>query len=56
MSDVLAPMTVDAALTHLPASRISAVPVQTLRGLVERHRARPTRAARFEKRECDEGG
>ena len=53
MSDVLAPMTVDAALTHLAASRISVVPVQTLSGLVERHRARPTSTARFEKRERD---
>jgi crotonobetainyl-CoA:carnitine CoA-transferase CaiB-like acyl-CoA transferase len=53
MSADLAPMTVAAALADLEANGIAAVPVQTLKELVERHRAAPTRTVRFEKRERD---
>jgi len=53
MSEDLAPMTVTAALAELAAMGITAVPVQTLKELVDRHRAVPTRTVRFEKRERD---
>jgi crotonobetainyl-CoA:carnitine CoA-transferase CaiB-like acyl-CoA transferase len=53
MSEELAPMTVGGALAHLAARRINAVQVQTLRELVDRHRAQPTRTVDFEKRERD---
>ena len=53
MSADLAPMTAAAALADLASKGISAVPVQTLRELVERHRSHPTRTVRFEKRERD---
>lgn len=53
MSPDLAPMTPAAALADLASKRIPAVPVQTLKELVERHRAAPTRTVRFEKRERD---
>jgi crotonobetainyl-CoA:carnitine CoA-transferase CaiB-like acyl-CoA transferase len=51
MSADLAPMTAAAALTDVASKGISAVPVQTLKALVERHRTGPTRTVRFEKRE-----
>ena len=53
MSADLAPMTAAAALTDLANKGISAVPVQTLKELVERQRTGPTRTVRFEKRERD---
>ena len=53
LSAELAPMTVAGALAHLAASGIDAVPVQTLRELVDRHRAQPTSTASFEKRQRD---
>jgi crotonobetainyl-CoA:carnitine CoA-transferase CaiB-like acyl-CoA transferase len=53
MSADLAPMTVDTAVAELAAKGIDAVPVQTLKELVDRHRASPTRTVRFEKRERD---
>jgi crotonobetainyl-CoA:carnitine CoA-transferase CaiB-like acyl-CoA transferase len=53
MSADLAPMTVATALADLASRGIAAVPVQTLKELVDRHRARPTRTVRFEKRERD---
>jgi crotonobetainyl-CoA:carnitine CoA-transferase CaiB-like acyl-CoA transferase len=53
MSAALAPLTADAALAELAGQGISAVRVQTLKELVERHRAVPTRTIRFEKRERD---
>jgi crotonobetainyl-CoA:carnitine CoA-transferase CaiB-like acyl-CoA transferase len=53
LSADLAPLTVAAALADLSASKIAAVPVQTLKELVDRHRASPTRTVRFEKREKD---
>jgi crotonobetainyl-CoA:carnitine CoA-transferase CaiB-like acyl-CoA transferase len=53
MSADLAPMTVAAALAYVADKGISAVPVQTLKELVERHRTAPTRTVRFEKRERD---
>jgi crotonobetainyl-CoA:carnitine CoA-transferase CaiB-like acyl-CoA transferase len=53
MSADLAPMTVGGALADLAARGIAAVPVQTLKELVERHRAAPTRTVSFEKRERD---
>ena len=53
MSADLPPMTAAAALTDLASKGISAVPVQTLKELVERHRTGPTRTVRFEKRERD---
>ena len=53
MSADLAPLTVAAALAYLFGNRIAAVPVQTLKELVERHRTTPTRTVRFEKRERD---
>jgi crotonobetainyl-CoA:carnitine CoA-transferase CaiB-like acyl-CoA transferase len=53
MSAELAPLTVTAALAELAAEGIAAVPVQTLKELVDRHRAGPTRTVRFEKRERD---
>jgi crotonobetainyl-CoA:carnitine CoA-transferase CaiB-like acyl-CoA transferase len=53
MSAELAPVTVAAALADLAAKGIAAVPVQTLKELVDRHRASPTRTVRFEKRERD---
>lgn len=53
MSAELAPKTVVAALEELAAGGIAAVPVQSLRRLVERHREAPTRTVRFEKRERD---
>ena len=46
-------MTVAGALAELEAKGIAAVPVQTLKELVDRHRAVPTRTVRFEKREKD---
>ena len=49
----LAPMTVADALADLAARGINAVPVQTMRELADRHRAKPTRTVRFEKRERD---
>ena len=53
LSAELAPMTIDAALTHLASQGIDAVPIQTLRALVDRHRAAPTTTIAFEKRERD---
>jgi crotonobetainyl-CoA:carnitine CoA-transferase CaiB-like acyl-CoA transferase len=53
MSEGLAPMTVAGSLAHLAARGINAVPVQTLRELVDRHRAQPTRTVSFEKRQRD---
>jgi crotonobetainyl-CoA:carnitine CoA-transferase CaiB-like acyl-CoA transferase len=53
MSADLAPMTMASALADLEAKGIAAVPVQTLKDLVERHRAAPTRTVRFERRERD---
>jgi hypothetical protein len=53
MSAELAPLTAAAALADLAARQIAAVPVQTLKELVERHRVLPTRTVRFEKRERD---
>jgi crotonobetainyl-CoA:carnitine CoA-transferase CaiB-like acyl-CoA transferase len=53
MSADLAPLTAAAALADLASKGISAVPVQTLKELVERHRSGPTRTVRFEKRERD---
>jgi crotonobetainyl-CoA:carnitine CoA-transferase CaiB-like acyl-CoA transferase len=53
LSAELAPMTVAEGLAHLAASGMSAVPIQTLRGLADRHRAEPTRTVSFEKRERD---
>jgi crotonobetainyl-CoA:carnitine CoA-transferase CaiB-like acyl-CoA transferase len=53
MSEDLAPMTVAGALAHLAATGINAVPVQTLRELVDRHRIQPARTVSFEKRERD---
>ena len=53
MSADLAPMTVAGALADLAARGIAAVPVQTLKELVDRHRTRPTRTVRFEERERD---
>jgi crotonobetainyl-CoA:carnitine CoA-transferase CaiB-like acyl-CoA transferase len=46
-------MTVADALADLAARGISAVPVQTMRELADRHRASPTRTVRFERRERD---
>ncbi len=53
VSAELAPMTVAAALAHLASQGIDATPIQTLRELVDRHRARPTTTVAFEKRERD---
>ena len=53
LSAELAPMTVADALADLAARGITAVPVQTLRQLADRHRAAPSRTVRFEKRERD---
>jgi crotonobetainyl-CoA:carnitine CoA-transferase CaiB-like acyl-CoA transferase len=53
MSEELAGMPTSSALAHLAASGISAVPVQTLQGLVERHRREPTRTIGYEKRVRD---
>jgi len=53
MSAELAPKTVAAALEELTAEGIAAVPVQSLRQLVERHREAPTTTVRFEERERD---
>jgi crotonobetainyl-CoA:carnitine CoA-transferase CaiB-like acyl-CoA transferase len=53
LSAELATMTVADALADLTARGINAVPIQTLRELTDRHRARPTRTVRFEKREKD---
>jgi crotonobetainyl-CoA:carnitine CoA-transferase CaiB-like acyl-CoA transferase len=53
LSAELAPMTVAAALTHLASRGIDAVPIQTLRELVDRHRAAPSATIAFEKRERD---
>ena len=41
-------MTVADGLADLSARGIDAVPVQTLRDLVDRHRSEPTRTVRFE--------
>ena len=46
-------MTVAGALAHLASQGIDATPIQTLRELVDRHRARPTTTVAFEKRERD---
>ena len=53
VSAELAPMTVAGALAHLASQGIDATPIQTLRELVDRHRARPTTTVAFEKRERD---
>jgi crotonobetainyl-CoA:carnitine CoA-transferase CaiB-like acyl-CoA transferase len=53
MSAELAPMNVADALANLATRGIGAVRVQTLRELVDRHRANPTRTANFERREKD---
>jgi crotonobetainyl-CoA:carnitine CoA-transferase CaiB-like acyl-CoA transferase len=46
-------MNIADALADLAARGITAVPVQTMRELADRHRAAPTRTVRFEKRERD---
>src|SRR5262249_34868404 len=51
LSAELAATNVADALADLAARGIDAVPVQTMRQLVDRHRAAPTRTVRFEKRE-----
>jgi crotonobetainyl-CoA:carnitine CoA-transferase CaiB-like acyl-CoA transferase len=53
LSGELAPMTVADALTHLASRGIDAVPIQTLRDLVDRHRITPSTTIAFEKRERD---
>ena len=53
LSVELAPLTGAAALADLFNRGIAAVPVQTLKELVERHRAVPSRTVRFERRERD---
>ena len=53
MSAALAPMTVAGALADLADRGINAVPVQSLRELVDRHRVDPTITVNFEKRERD---
>ena len=53
LSAELAPMTVADAVQDLRSRGISAVPIQTLRDLVDRHRASPTTTIAFEKRERD---
>lgn len=49
----VATMPVAGALAHLASQGIDATPIQTLRELVDRHRARPTTTVAFEKRERD---
>jgi crotonobetainyl-CoA:carnitine CoA-transferase CaiB-like acyl-CoA transferase len=51
VSAQLASKTVVDALQQLAADGIAAVPVQSLRRLVERHRVEPTKTVRFERRE-----
>ena len=53
LSSELAPLTVDDALADLAARGINAVPLQTLRELADRHRAKPTRTVSFVSRERD---
>jgi crotonobetainyl-CoA:carnitine CoA-transferase CaiB-like acyl-CoA transferase len=53
MSAELASMNTTEALDMLAARRVAAVPVQTLRQLVERHRGAPSTTVRFERRERD---
>jgi crotonobetainyl-CoA:carnitine CoA-transferase CaiB-like acyl-CoA transferase len=53
LSSELASMTVADALADLAARGITAVPVQTMRELADRHREAPTRTVRFEKRQRD---
>ena len=53
VSAELAPMTVANALANLSARGISAVKVQTLRELADRHRAEPTSTVSFVRRERD---
>jgi len=53
LSGELAAMTAAEALEHLSASGINAVRIQTLKDLVDRHRASPTRTIKFEMRDRD---
>lgn len=46
-------MTVARGISTLAARGIPAAPVQSLRNLVERHRAQPTKTVRLEERERD---
>lgn len=49
----LSNLSVDAALAKLSKQRIPAVPVQTCKGLADRHRDHPTTTVDFEMRESD---
>jgi len=53
LSGELASMSVAGALDHLALKGINAVRIQTLRELVDRHRANPTRTIKFEMRHRD---
>jgi crotonobetainyl-CoA:carnitine CoA-transferase CaiB-like acyl-CoA transferase len=53
LSAELGSQTVEQALAHLSASGINATPVLTCKQLADRHRQKPTKTVRFEKREKD---
>ncbi len=53
LSSELSGLGVDAALAELKKMGIPAVPVQTVKGLADRHRENPSKTVDFEKRESD---
>jgi crotonobetainyl-CoA:carnitine CoA-transferase CaiB-like acyl-CoA transferase len=53
LSAELGSQSVEQALAHLSATGINATPVQTCKQLADRHREKPTKTVRFEKRQKD---
>ena len=53
LSDELASLTVEQALTQLSEQGVAAVPVQTCKELADRHRDNPSKTVKFEMRERD---
>jgi len=53
LTSEISSLTVDQAITTLSAKGILAVPVQTCKGLADRHREKPSKTVNFENRERD---